>query len=254
MQICLQLLPGSQHIAYTLQIFGHPNQAPRPLGVLPTPEMLFPDGRTASSSAPVADPQPKTNVWRPRWAVARDNKAPKPTVAELPLKKPAPQQEKRQKLKKKKSKKSKKKHKSKAQFDMFDMFAVDNGDSSSGSGDTDNEEQEQTEGSVDMFSMFPTAKMPKNKKAKQKVKPKAVNFLRWSQPVLLEEKSKQQDDEPVLKLAPAKPKTDADKQLDIAAKAPPASAPVSVPQVCANPGPTEVPADDGLSNKQRQRR
>ena len=218
--------------------------------------MLFPDGRTASNSTPAAEPQSNTNVWRPRWAVARDNEAPKPTVAELPLKKQRePQQEQQQELKKKKSKRSKKKDKSKAHFDMFDMFAVDNGESSSGGGDTDNEgEQEQAEGSVDMFSMFPTAKMPKNKKAKQKVKPKAVNFLRWSQPVLLEEKSKQQDDEPVLKLAPAKPKTDADKQLDIAAKAPPASAPVSVPQVCANPGPTEVPADDGLSNKQRQRR
>ena len=216
--------------------------------------MLFPDGRTASNSTAFAEP-PNTNVWRPRWAVARDNEAPKPTVAELPLKKqPVPQQEQQQKLKNKKSKKSKKKHKSKAQFDMFDMFAVDNGDSSSGSGDTDNEEQKQTEGSVDMFSMFPTAKMPKNKKAKHKVKTKAVNFLRWSQPVLLEEQNKQEGDEAVLKMAPAKAKTDENKQLDITVKAPPASAPVSVPQVCVNPEPSVVRIDDGLSNKQRQRR
>ena len=135
------------------------------------------------------------------------------------------------------------------------MFAVDNGESSSGGGDTDNEgEQEQAEGSVDMFSMFPTAKMPKNKKAKQKVKPKTVNFLQWSQPKFLEEQNKEEDEQPLLKMAPAKAKPYADKQPDITVEAPPVSAPASVPQVCVDAEPSEVPVDDGLSNKQRQRR
>lgn len=260
-QICLQLLPGSQRIAYILQIFGHPNQAPRPLAVLPTPEMLFPDGHEVTN--PDADSQPATNVWRPRWAVARDKEAPTVTVAELPLKKPrAPQQEKQDKPKIKKHKKSKGKQKKvKNQFDMFDMFAVDNGNSSNDDGDSDSNDKEPQDGaSIDMFSMFPTAKMPKTKKSK-KVPTKPVKFLKWSKPSLLgDEKEEHQeeddeDEEAFRKKEQSNALAVASKQPEEIVKAQPLANPVPASKLSvADPEPAQVPKDDGLSNKQRQRR
>ena len=261
-QICLQLLPGSQRIAYILQIFGHPNQAPRPLAVLPTPEMLFPDGHEVTN--PDADSQPATNVWRPRWAVARDKEAPTVTVAELPLKKPrAPQQENQDKPKRKKHKKSKGKQKKvKNQFDMFDMFAVDNGNSSNDDGDSDSNDKEPQDGaSVDMFSMFPTAKMPKTKKSK-KVPTKAVKFLKWSQPSLLgddqeehQEEEEEEDEEAFREKEQSNALAVASKQPEEIIKAQPLANPVPASKLSvADAEPAQVPVDDGLSNKQRQRR
>ena len=251
LQLCLQMLPGSQRIAYTLRIFGHPDQAPQPLGVLPTPQMLFPDDTPVpSNTTSDVEPQPSTNVWRPRWAVARDNEAPKATVAELPLKKPRETQEKQMDLKKKSHKKSKSKQKkAKAQFDMFDMFAVDNGDSSSSGADDSGTE----DASVDMFAMFPTAKMPRKKKLK--VKTKAVKYLKWSQPILLEEENNQEHEEALRRKAKSKAKPVADKQPSVTVKAPPLPAPVPAAKLSlADSAPAEPLVDDGLSNKQRQRR